>query len=637
MVVRDQKLEALAQKLEDVFEAEEAAEATAAAELAALCVATAARALELARSAEAQFMAEARLAMAAVAEASAAERAVGEAVAVAVPAAVAVATAAEAAADPVSKPETAELVVDAEKAEAERLDAERLATEAAAAAQAERLAAEKANAECIEAHPRPTCSSVRRDPGAAGPAEMGVASSVSRDPDYLWRGDPGPISVASYPTLPDSARASSPVRSALRSSLRPASARPASTTPPASTRGAQQPRTLSATEQKHVEAEAVHLLLGHEWPLKIAPGSCRAPAYWVPLLPAARAAWAQPAAESAEPRAMPKAAKPPVSACTSTCTCTCTSASASRSATRPAAEAPAAAPRVAAPSRARPAISSAPRPRTQEAPRTMAEANATEVHSTKIHGTLEVESGRDIEGHSRSVSPPKPLWEHGMSSWWESAEFLHPRPPVAVESPRPKPRPKPMRIALPPSLGVVLGGRPVHMPRPRPREPISQQDVYALLLEQNDPKAELARQRAAERVVAIQITEGRIARQSERAERLEAKTRDAAERTRFAKLFGLPFRHINRCHSRRPLLVVASGGDADKAKAADAAEWRRRFGSPKNGEYTGKLRKPQTGNARRGACGPAPPPTRRAYLEAARAERAQTAPAGTRSASGNVL
>jgi len=122
------RLEALTQKLEEVFEAEEAAEATAAAELAALCVAAAARALELARSAEAQFT-EARLAVAAVAEASAAERAAGEAVPVAVPAAVAVAAAAEAAADPVSKPEpvepaTPQLVV--EKAEAERLEAERL-------------------------------------------------------------------------------------------------------------------------------------------------------------------------------------------------------------------------------------------------------------------------------------------------------------------------------------------------------------------------------------------------------------------------------------------------------------------------------------------------------------------------------
>ena len=227
----------------------------------------------------------------------------------------------------------------------------------------------------------------------------------------------------------------------------------------------------------------------------------------------------------------------------------------------------------------------------------MAEANATaihgtEIHITDIHSTLEVESGSDIEDHRRSVSPPKQPWEDGMSSLWESAESLQPRPPVAVESPRPRPRPKPMRIELPPSSArravaasapakgvvVMLGGRPVHMPRPRPREPISQQDVYALLLEQNDPKTELARQRAAERVVAIQIAEGRIARQSERAERLVAKTRDAAERTRFAKLFGLPFRH-NRCHSRRPLLVVASGGDAGKAKEEETPEWRRRFGS----------------------------------------------------------
>ena len=578
------RLEALTQKLEEVFEAEEAAEATAAAELAALCVAAAARALELARSAEAQFT-EARLAVAAVAEASAAERAAGEAVPVAVPAAVALAAAAEAAADPVSKPEpvepaTPQLVV--EKAEAERLDVERLATEAAAAAEAERLAAEKSIAEWFLAHPRPTSSSVHRDPEAAGPAEMGVASSVRWDPDHLWRGDPGPISAASYPTLPDSTRASSPVRSALRSSprpasARPASARPASTMPPASTmsfgstRGAQQPRTLRATDQKHLEAETVHLLLDQEWPLKTAPDSGRAPAYWVPLLPAARAARAQPAA-SAEPRAMPKAAHPPASACTSAYTCACTSTSDSRSA--------------AAPSRSRPANSSVRRPRTQEKPRTVAEANATaihgtEIHITDIHSTLEVESGSDIEDHRRSVSPPKQPWEDGMSSLWESAESLQPRPPVAVESPRPRPRPKPMRIELPPSSArravaasapakgvvVMLGGRPVHMPRPRPREPISQQDVYALLLEQNDPKTELARQRAAERVVAIQIAEGRIARQSERAERLVAKTRDAAERTRFAKLFGLPFRH-NRCHSRRPLLVVASGGDAGKAKEA---------------------------------------------------------------------
>jgi len=87
---------------------------------------------------------------------------------------------------------------------------------------------------------------------------------------------------------------------------------------------------------------------------------------------------------------------------------------------------------------------------------------------------------------------------------------------------------------------VMLGGRPVRMPKPAPRAPISQQDVYAMLTGRRDAITEQARQRAAQRAAAVKSVQRRHTLWLAAAEKEHARAREAAERTRFAELFGLP-------------------------------------------------------------------------------------------------
>ena len=113
------------------------------------------------------------------------------------------------------------------------------------------------------------------------------------------------------------------------------------------------------------------------------------------------------------------------------------------------------------------------------------------------------------------------------------------RPPSASDS---TPRPQSARGSTPRSLQLI-GGRPIHISRPKPQPKLSQQDVYHLLVQglaSSAEKAERAaagRREAAARVAARRTAELRALREHERSKRVAERSAVAAESQRLQSLF----------------------------------------------------------------------------------------------------
>ena len=91
---------------------------------------------------------------------------------------------------------------------------------------------------------------------------------------------------------------------------------------------------------------------------------------------------------------------------------------------------------------------------------------------------------------------------------------------------------------------VIVGGRPMHIAKPTPRIPLSQQDVYAMLTDKTfnqeaSEKAANARSLAAARAAKRRLADKIAAKQAEEKQRAAEEATHERERTRLLKLFGM--------------------------------------------------------------------------------------------------
>ena len=157
------------------------------------------------------------------------------------------------------------------------------------------------------------------------------------------------------------------------------------------------------------------------------------------------------------------------------------------------------------------------------------------------------------------------LPEQGSQHWYgdhimDRAPQVQMRPPAALPSQIPNPRPPPTRVPLVndpspksasdakrirPTANSIVGNRPLQMLKPQERQPISQQDVFAMMNGTGvldaaaNAKAASAREAAAQRVATRhEATQRGLKEQRAKEARAEVDRYDK-ERLKLREMFGL--------------------------------------------------------------------------------------------------